>query len=684
MTRLCVERLGEGDVLALVRSLLRDPTPAELTARVVERSQGNPYFIEEICRDLEERRILQGPGAAAAAGGRGGGSSVPQQLKSLLEERLGRLSDAGLGALRVAALLGPRFRFDVFQEASGLEEERALACVEEALAAGILREQTDARPVHYAFQHVLVSEVLQEGLAHPRRQRLHLRIAQALERLAPGEPGEIARHLVDAGEAASDARVAAWCEAAGNAAARLHASSEAARLLGDALAARERMGGAESLESERLRLALFPVLGHSGDVERARELALRAIASLEARAEWRPADAARATLARLLRHHALPGEALRVLEPALHRAGSDGVERGALLAESALALDLVGDAAEMRQTAERLLRLARRARSAELEEQALTVLRNWWANHSARVPRALALSRRLLAEARRRRDPWDEAVFASDVGLFELITGRVGEALATLERALETALRVGAVSALINVRALRATCFCFRGEWARVDEEWSHAAPLFGRVPGTLRLGLLLYARTRSDLWRGRPGPPLPDTAQLYAGISQFQTGMLAGAGAVAAEQGAPIAAEILRRAAARQPHSGSGVNWLSATQAIAAGFAMLGEVEEATPWYEALTPYRGTLLGGCTDLILGQIARLAGRYDAAERELARAARLARRESLRPFLVMALREQALLARARGRPTDVARASALEVRAQALADELGMRECAPAH
>ena len=679
LARLPVDPLGAGDVRALVRSLLRTPPPTALADRVAERSQGNPYFVEELCRDLEERRSLEGPLAAAAAAGAGGDWNVPAQLRGVLEERLARLSDDGLAALRVASLLGPRFRFDLWCEASGLEAERALACVEEALAARVLREEPDARPVRYSFEHVLVSDVLRDGLARPRRQRLHLRIAQALERLQPEEPAEIARHLSLAGEAASDARLAHWCEAAGLAAARLHASPEAARLLGEALDARERMGGADSVEADRLRLALFPVLGQGGDVGRARDLAERALGALEARGDFAAADPARATLARLLRHHALPADALQVLKPALRRAEPETAAHGALLAEAAVALDLVGDAATMRDTAERLRSLARRSGNDELEEQALTVLRNWSANHTTRVERALELSRRLLARARQRRDPWDEAVFGSDVGLFELVTGRVRQALATLERALEAAERVGALSALINVRAVRALCFCFRGEWSRVEEEWGLAAPLLGRVPGALRTGLLFWARTRSDLWRGRPGPPVPDSEQLYAGITQFQNDVLAGAGLVAAERRAPAAAEILRRVAARQPRSGSGVNWLTASQALAAGFAELGAAGEATPWYDALAPYRGSLLVGCTDLILGRIALLDGRLDAAARDLARAARLARREELGPFLVLTLREQARLSAARGRPRYLSRARALRARADTLAERLDMRE-----
>lgn len=678
LARIALAGLGEAEIGVLVRGILSDAPPPEETARLASRSQGNPYFVEELCRDLEERRKLGQTAMPAGATSSPAPWSVPEQLKGVIDARLARLSPDCSNVLRIAALLGPRFRFDVLRDGAGLGDERALACVEEAIAARVLREEMDTRPVRYSFEHILVAEVLGEGLARPRRQRLHLALADALERRAPDAAMEIAHHLLEAGESAPDERLASWCETAGHAALGLHAAAVGVRLLTAALAARERLGQGDSADADRLRQALIPALGHLGEVDRARSLGERIIAAGEAAGDLGTADAVRALVARILTHHALPGEAVALLEPAVRRDVPPTPERGVLLAQYAVALDLVGDSSEMRQTAVRLLRLARRAGRPELEERALAVQRNWYANHTPRVGRALALSRSLLERAEARRDVWDAAVMGSDVGLFEFVTGRVGAALDTLERALAAATRMGALAAVVNVRAVRAMCFCFRGAWDQVESEWVAAAPLLGRVPGALRVGLLFWARTRSDLWRGRPGPKIPDTQQLYAGISQFQTDVLAGVGLVAAETGAPAAREILERVAARQPRVGSGVNWLTAAQAIAAGWAELGDAAHAEPWYDALLPYRGTLLAGCTELTLGRIARLTGRTAAAERHLARVVRLARREGLRPLAALALGEQAVLARMGRGPHSAERAIAHERESLAIAADLGMR------
>jgi hypothetical protein len=331
----------------------------------------------------------------------------------------------------------------------------------------------------------------------------------------------------------------------------------------------------------------------------------------------------------------------------------------------------------MRETAHALLRAARREGSPELSERAVGVMRNWCANHTHDLRRALALSRRVQASAEARRDPGAIAASACDVALFELVLGRVRAALATLEPALSAAQRADAVACLLNVRAIRALAFCFRGEWERVSDEWAAAGPLIGRVPGALRVGLLLWARVRRDLWLGRPGPPVPSAQDLYGGIAQFQSDVLAGAGLIAAETGAPSAAEILRRAGDRQPLPGIGVNWLTAAQSIAAGWAELGDAAAAAPWYEALAPYRGTLLVGPTDLILGRLARLLGRSAEAESHLARALRLARRESLRPWLALVRAEQARLWEGAG-PGAVRRITAATGESRRIAASLGMR------
>lgn len=676
LERIALGGLPGAGVQSLVRTLLPDRATDEVSRRILQRSQGNPFFVEELCRDLAERAREPGAGGAQLLAGEP--ASVPEQIKAVLEERFARLSPACVEALRVAALLGPSFRLDVWRESLGASPELLEGCVEEAITARLLLPARDQRPLRYGFAHVLVAEALRDAPRTPRQQRRHLAIADALERLAPEAPAELARHLIAAGEAAPDDRVARWCRTAGTAA-ELHAPREAERMLAEALAARVRLGAGGDAESDAIRLLLFEALGQLGEVTRAAEIAQEAIAGLDARGDQAAADRARARLARIFTQHALPSEALRTLAPAIEP--RDGAApSAAALAEYAVALDLAGDARRMKDTARALLRIARRERNAELHERGLSVLRNWWANHSFELRRALALSRRLLASAEARRDPSSIATAGCDVALFELVLGQVRRALATLEPALREAERADAIASLLNIRAIRALAFCFRGEWDRCAEEWSQAEPLLGRVPGALRVGLLLWARVRRDLWLGRSPEPAPPTGGLYGGIAQFQSDVLAGTGLLAAESGNAAAATILERASERQARPGVGVNWLTAAQSIAAGWVALGDAERAEPWSAALAPYQGTLLVGCTDLTLGQIARLAGRFEEAEAHLARAARLARRESLRPWLALVRAEQARLW-ALSPAASSKRIHAAVAESRSLAESLGMREVA---
>jgi hypothetical protein len=201
-------------------------------------------------------------------------------------------------------------------------------------------------------------------------------------------------------------------------------------------------------------------------------------------------------------------------------------------------------------------------------------------------------------------------------------------------------------------------------------------------VPGSLRLGQLLWARTRTDLWLGRPGPPTPSAERTYPGIAEFETAFLATLGAVASERGHPSAESWLRKAEARHPLDGVGLNWLPAAQALLAGFTILRRAREADRWYAALEPYRRVLNLQFTAYELGRAAALCGRFEAASRDLATAVRIARREGMRPHLALALEQLASLESTSGRVRDRARAARAAREAAELFKALGMSRSRP--
>jgi DNA-binding CsgD family transcriptional regulator len=207
--RLELARFGREDLAELLAGILGTPPPTPLLARVLDRSDGNPLFAEELL----------------AAEQRGGG--LPGTLQELLLARIEALPAAAQQAVRVAAVAGRQVRHQLLAAACGLPEPALLAALREAVARQVLAAAEDG----YAFRHALLQEVTYADLLPGERSQLHRTLATVLAAepgLAGGTPtetaAELATHwyhshdlaralpaLVDAGLAA--ARAAAFAEA---------------------------------------------------------------------------------------------------------------------------------------------------------------------------------------------------------------------------------------------------------------------------------------------------------------------------------------------------------------------------------------------------------------------------------------------------------------------------------------
>ncbi|MEZ5093998.1 AAA family ATPase [Nocardioides sp.] len=178
LDRLQLEPLPGADVRRLVRLLHPDPMPAAEVAAIVDRADGNAFFVEELV------------GAA--------GRALPEDLAGVLMVRVDRLDGPGREVVRAAAAAGRRVAHDLLAEATGLDQVALDQGLREAVDGNVL---VPVRGDSYSFRHALLGEATYDDLLPGERVRLHTAYARALgSGRFRGAAAELARHARLAGD----------------------------------------------------------------------------------------------------------------------------------------------------------------------------------------------------------------------------------------------------------------------------------------------------------------------------------------------------------------------------------------------------------------------------------------------------------------------------------------------------
>jgi tetratricopeptide (TPR) repeat protein len=216
-TRITLRRLNEAAVTGMLASLGGSAPPSGLARAVFRETDGNPFFVEEVYRHLdEEARLFDAPGEWKADL-RSGSIAVPEGVRLVVGRRLERLGEQARKVLAVAAVIGRSFALDVLNAAVDAASDDVLDALEAAERMQLIAVERGGRDVRYGFVHELIRATLIGGLSLPRRQRLHLRIADAIEKSAAAaerSTSMLAHHLYQAGAAADLKRTAASIAAA--------------------------------------------------------------------------------------------------------------------------------------------------------------------------------------------------------------------------------------------------------------------------------------------------------------------------------------------------------------------------------------------------------------------------------------------------------------------------------------
>jgi class 3 adenylate cyclase/tetratricopeptide (TPR) repeat protein len=212
LTRLTKKQIGE-----MMRGATgKGDIPLAVIEQVAERTDGVPLFVEEFARVLVE-------GGSWAAG------SIPATLQDLLLARLDRMA-SNKDVIQLGAAIGRTFSYEMLRAASEWSDETLRTELDKLVGAGVLFAKGEPPRGTYTFKHALIQDAAYLSLVKKRRQQVHLRIAEAVERSFPDavetQPEVLAHHFTEAGR--TESAIEYWGRA-GNRARERSAYSEAIR-----------------------------------------------------------------------------------------------------------------------------------------------------------------------------------------------------------------------------------------------------------------------------------------------------------------------------------------------------------------------------------------------------------------------------------------------------------------------
>ncbi len=228
--------LADSDTAALIGELLgSDPSVGDLGQVIAERAAGNPFFAEEMVRELAQRGVLAGERGSYVCDANAAEVTVPATVQAAIEARIDRLNTPAKQTLHAASVIGARFGAELLA-ALGID-----AVFDELLGAELIDQVRFTPSAEYAFRHPLIRAVAYESQLKSDRAQVHRRLAAAIQEREPGSADEnaalIAEHLHAAGELHAaygwHMRAGAWSANRDLAAARV--SWERARHIADAM-----------------------------------------------------------------------------------------------------------------------------------------------------------------------------------------------------------------------------------------------------------------------------------------------------------------------------------------------------------------------------------------------------------------------------------------------------------------
>jgi oligopeptide transport system substrate-binding protein len=171
-----------------------------------QETEGNPFFLIETVKALYEAGLLkmeEGIWKGDFQRVKAWKSKIPTRISQLIKSRLRRLDKNTLEILKLAAVIGCEFDFDLLYTAQGRGEEEILTAIDGLLRSRLIDESSRSMESDYVFSHHKIQEVVYQSIPFKQKSRMHALVAQTLEKLFLNDTGritaELAFHYLHAG-----------------------------------------------------------------------------------------------------------------------------------------------------------------------------------------------------------------------------------------------------------------------------------------------------------------------------------------------------------------------------------------------------------------------------------------------------------------------------------------------------
>jgi len=242
VSNLALKGFDDTDVLTFMESAAGhelDDSGVALAHQVYRETDGNPFFVAEVLRELSESGAIvqDDTGRWLAHEPETGMLALPRSVRAVIGTRVNRLGEEAVKVLCTASVIGRDFDLDLLAAATNCDEDDLLDLLDEAQRAALVHELPHA-PGRYGFAHALIQHTLYEDLGPTRRTRLHRRVGEALEELVGGHGdgrlGELARHFLFATRPSDTTKALDYARRAGESALEALAPDDAVRYFAQA------------------------------------------------------------------------------------------------------------------------------------------------------------------------------------------------------------------------------------------------------------------------------------------------------------------------------------------------------------------------------------------------------------------------------------------------------------------